>query len=164
MRQILFVAFVMAALVACGQNPPPAPAPEAEQIQPFDLHIEIGRYGYMLSQVHDIANPDGGMESSSEDPETPRALARALRETVWEYNIERSRLCARNYLPQASCGPSYNPVWLADPADAEVSLTDLQARANALSEQVLPLWNAICEDARSRVADEEEQRLVCAIE
>lgn len=163
MRQILFVAFVMGALVACGQNPPPAPAPEAEQIQPFDLHIEIGRYGYMLSQVHDIANPDG-LVPSDENPEEPRALARALRETVWEYNIERSRLCARNYLPEASCGPSYNPVWLADPADAEVSLADLKTRADAVGEQVLPLWNAICEDARARVADEEEQRLVCAIE
>jgi hypothetical protein len=163
MRQFVFIALVMAALVACGRQEKAAPAPEAEQIQPFDLHIEIGRYNYMLSQVYSIANPDGE-EPSSENPEEPRALARALRETAWKYNLERSRLCARNYLAEASCGPSYNPVWLADPADAEVSLPDLQARANALSEVVMPFWNAVCEDARSRIADEEEQRLVCAIE
>lgn len=164
MRQFLFIAFVMTALVACGQQEKAAPAPESEQIQPFDLHVEIGRYGYMLSQVHAIANPEDGVEPSSENPEEPRALARALRETAWEYNLERSRLCARNYLAAASCGPSYNPVWLADPADAAVSLADLQTRANDLSEHVMPFWDAVCADARSRVADEDEQRLVCAIE
>jgi nitrous oxide reductase accessory protein NosL len=163
MRQFVFIALVMAALVACGRQEQAAPAPEAQQIQPFDLHIEIGRYGYMLSQVHRIANPDGE-EIASESPEEPRALARALRETAWEYNLERSRLCARAYLAEASCGPSYNPVWLADPADAAVSLEDLQARANALGEVVTPFWNAVCEDARSKITDEEEQRLVCAIE
>lgn len=164
MRQFLFIAFVMGALVACGQNEKAPPAPEAQQIQPFDLHIEIGRYGYMLSQVHGIANPEDGMAPSNENPEEPRALARSLRETAWEYNLERSRLCARNYLAEASCGPSYNPVWLADPADAAVTLADLQARATALGDVVMPFWNAVCEDARSRVTDEEEQRLVCAIE
>ena len=30
------------------------------------------------------------------DPTDPKELARALRETVWQYNVERSELCGEN--------------------------------------------------------------------
>lgn len=162
MRHILFAGLAAAALVGCSRPEPAAPAPEAERVQPFDLHIEIGRYGVMLDQVADIGDRTSAADAA--DPEDPRALARALREAAWDYNLKRSRLCAANFMPEVSCGPAYNPVWLADPADAEVSLEALQGRAQELGERVMPLWNAVCDHARAQVTDEDEQRLVCAIE
>lgn len=161
MRQVILATIAIVALAACGQTETKAPAaPVATQA--FDLHIEIGRYGAMLSQVRGLTAETPAV--AAEDLEQPRALAREIRERAWQYNLDRSRLCGQGILPAASCGPSFNPVWLADPADAELSLAELQTRADALGAEVMPFWNAVCEDARSRVTDEEEKRLVCAIE
>ena len=163
MNRVFTLAFAALALAACGQpETAKAPAPPVQPVA-FDIQIEVGRYGAMLHQIHTIANPDGGETPGDADPSEPKEIARALRETVWEYNLERSKLCARGMLTTASCGPTFNPVWLADPVDATVSLEELQNRANALGDEVMPFWNAVCEDAESRVADEEKQT-VCPME
>jgi hypothetical protein len=150
-------------VAACGQTGEKAKAPEAPAaIEPFDLHIEIGRYGAMLNQVeeHTRARPGTG----EVDPAQPHQLARSLRETVWEYNLARSQLCAKGLFSDVACGPAYEPVWISEPASAEPSLQDLQVRANALGDEVMRLWNAVCADARSRVEDEQEKMYVCPME
>lgn len=162
MHRAMILAFAALALAACGPaETTKAPAPPTQPVA-FDIQIEVGRYGAMLSQIHEITNPEGVVTPDS-DPSEPKAIARALRETVWEYNLERSRLCARGVLATASCGPTYNPIWLADPVDADVGLEELQTRANALGDEVMPFWTAVCEDAESRVPDEEKQT-VCPME
>lgn len=163
-RAAAFV-FALAALAACNQpdavkrEAPTAPA----VIEPFDLHIEIGRYSAMLNQVseHTAEAPAANPQPDVSDP---RELARNLRETVWEYNLIRSRLCARGVQAALSCGAAYNPLWLADPAEATAPLPELQARADALGEEVMRLWNAVCREAEARVADEQEKMYVCAME
>lgn len=147
-------------LAACGQNVQQSPEQSAEPPDPFDLHIEIGRYGVMLSQVESLTRE---REPAAEaDVTDPALLARRLREDVWDYNLTRSRLCAKGLFAEATCGPAYAPVWLAD--DAAPTLPELQARSTAVGEEVMRLWNAVCEDARTREADEDARRYVCAIE
>ncbi len=151
-------------LAACGQGAEKAPPPSSagEAVNAFDLHISIGRFGVMLGHVreHSTGRP-GAPEGEVSDP---RELARALRETVWKLNLERSSLCARGLFAEISCAPAFEPVWISEPASAAPSLQDLSTRADALGEEVMPLWNAVCEDAASRVADAQEKMYVCGIE
>ena len=163
MRHIVFAALSLA-LAACNPQQQSAEAPPApEAIEPFDLNIEIGRYGAMLNQIeeHGMAAPSAMPEPDVGDP---RELARNLRETVWAYNIARSRLCARGVQSALSCGPAYAPLWIGDAGDVEAPLPELKARADALGEDVMRLWNAVCEEAEARVVDEDERRLVCPME
>ncbi len=156
--------FLALALAACGQNADKgAEAPDAlEGPNAFNLQIDIGRQGVMLDQVRDLTVERPG--AAELDPTAPRELARALRETVWQYNLERSRLCAKGLFTEVACGPAYEPVWISEPATAEPTLADIELRATSVGEEVARLSGAVCEDARSRVTDEEERRLVCAIE
>lgn len=150
-------------LAACGEQAGTEPGESrAEAIDPFNLHIEIGRYGAMLSTVEGLT-AETPSAAAEEDVTAPANLARHLRQNVWEYNLLRSRLCARGLFTQQSCGPSYNPVWLADPADAAVSLEEIQARNQAFGEEVSPLWGAVCDAARQGVP-EDEQMAVCPME
>lgn len=156
--------FLALALAGCGQSGGTAPeAPAAEQgVGPLDLHIEIGRYGVMIDQVRELTTARPG--AAEADPAAPRELARALRETVWDYNLERSGLCAKGLFADIACGPAYEPVWMSEPANAEPTLEELQARSAALGEDVMRFWEAVCADARSRVEDQQERMYVCAIE
>jgi hypothetical protein len=148
-------------VAACGQTGQKAPeAPEGPN--PSDLNIEIGRYGAMLTQIEDHTRERPG--ASEVEADDPRDLARRLRETVWEYNLERSRLCAKGLYAELTCGPAYEPVWISEPPTATPSLQDVQTRTNAVGDEVLRLWNAVCEDARSRVRDEQERMYVCPME
>jgi hypothetical protein len=160
-----FRAIVLAAaLAACGQTGekqdevPTAPAGP----DPFTLNIEIGRYGAMLSQVTGHTQQRPG----SAEPEVtePRELARRLRETVWEYNIERSKICAKGLFTEITCTPAYEPVWIAEPPNAEPTLEEIQSRSEAVGREVMALWNAVCEDARTRATSDEERDLACAME
>ncbi|HYD87253.1 MAG TPA: hypothetical protein VEA80_07250 [Vitreimonas sp.] len=150
------------ALAACGQAGQQVGAQEAEAPDPFNLNIEVGRYGVMLDQVENLSSE----APNAAEPEVtdPRDLARRLRETVWQYNLERSSLCARGLYTAVSCGPSYQPVWIGEPADASPSLEELQTRSNALGEEVMRFWDAVCEEARAAEADAEARQYVCAIE
>jgi hypothetical protein len=152
------------ALAACGQTGeqqaevPTGPAGP----DPFTLSIEVGRYRAMLSQVATHTEERPG----SAEPEVTetRDLARRLRETVWEYNLERSKNCAKGLFTEITCTPAYEPVWIAEPPTAEPTLEEIQTRADAVGVEVMRLWDAICEDARTRATTEEERQLACAME
>lgn len=158
---ILALALALAACGQTGEAPPPA-APEGAAPDPFDLNIEIGRYGVMLSHVHNLTFERPG--AAEAEPTDPHQLARSLRETVWEYNLERSRLCAKGLFTDVACGPAYEPVWISEAATAAPTLEEIQSRSTALGEEVMRFWNAVCEDARTRETDEQAKMYVCAIE
>lgn len=147
-------------LAACGQAGDTKGGGGQSQ-DPFDLNIEIGRYGAMLSQVQDHTRERGNAEPAVTDP---NELARRLRETVWEYNLERSRLCAKQLYMELTCGPPYAPVWMSEPDAAAPSLEDLQTRSSAVGDEVMRLWNAVCADARAQTENEQERMYVCPME
>lgn len=159
-------ALVLALCVgACGQiggEKADAPPQPGEAANPADLNIEIGRYGVMLDHVTAQTNERPG--AAEENVEDPRVLARRLRETVWEYNLERSRLCAKGLYAEVTCGPALVPVWISEPDTATPSVEDLQIRSAGVGAEVMRLWDAVCEDSRSRVEDEQERMLVCPME
>jgi hypothetical protein len=151
------------ALAACGQTGEKGPAAPATPgaPDPFELSIEIGRAGAMLSTVESLTEERPG--AAEAESTAPTELARSLRETVWEYNVQRSELCAKGLFTEVACGPAYEPVWISEPADAAPTLEEIQTRARAVHEEVQRLWGAVCDDARSRVP-EDEQMAVCPME
>ena len=160
-----FRAIVLAlALAACGQagekqaEVPTGPAGP----DPATLNIEIGRYGAMLGQVTGHTEERPG----SAEPEVtePRDLARRLRETVWRYNIERSEICAKGLFTEITCTPAYEPVWISEPPTAVPTLEEIQTRSDAVGQEVMTLWDAVCEDARTRATSDEERQVACAME
>lgn len=137
------------ALAACGQaqQAPEGPAAPAGP-DPGVMNIEIGRYGAMLDQVSALS--EGRPGAVEIDPTEPRALARRLREVVWAYNLERSRLCGRGLFTDVACGPAFEPVWINEPGDAAPSLEVLAERQTAVDALVIPFWEVVCADARTR--------------
>lgn len=153
------------ALAACGQagDGKGANAPENAASDPFVMQIEIGRYDVMLQQARALTEerPGAGAEA---DPSEPAALARALRHVVWQFNLDRSRLCERGLFTDVACAPAYEPVWISEPASVAPTLEEIRSRSAAVGEEVTRFWDAVCEDARSRETNEEERRHLCAIE
>jgi len=160
-----FLALVFAvALAACGQQDPAkgSDTPASQAAREFDLQIEVRRYDVMLDQVASLTAERPG--AGPIDDNHPRELARNLRETVWQYNITRSQLCSRGLFTEVACGPAYEPVWIAEPSDAAPTLDEVQTRADAVGVETRRLWDAVCEDERTRVTDEADRALVCAME
>lgn len=152
------------ALAACGPQDPAkgSDTPASQAAREFDLQIEMRRYDTMLDQVASLTAERPG--AGPIDDNHPRELARGLRETVWQYNITRSQLCARGLFVEVACGPAYEPVWIAEPADAAPTLDEIQTRAAAVGAETQRLWDAVCEDARTRETDEADRALICPLE
>ena len=149
----------LAALAACK---PPGADTSASHTDPHALQIEIGRYGVMLNQAAELTSTQlGAPDASNEDP---KELARALRESVWRYNIERSQLCARNLYTETSCGPAFEPSWISEPSDARPTPEQLQSRSAEVGQEVQRFWSTICDAARHNEQDQARRRLICAIE
>ncbi|MCR6646376.1 MAG: hypothetical protein NVV62_18595 [Terricaulis sp.] len=145
----LMVCFTLAACGPREEAAPPAPTGP----DPAVMDIEIGRYGAMLDQVEALTmDRPGAVELANTDA---RVLARRLRETVWTYNIQRSRLCGRGLFRDIACGPAFEPVWINEPMDAAPSIEILAERQAAVDALVLPFWNAVCADARTRAVQVE---------
>lgn len=159
LRAVIF-ALALAACGQAGEKGAEAPA-EAEPLNAFDLHIEIGRYGVMVNQVSSLTG-ERDSAAPEADVTAPTEMSRQLRETVWEYNLTRSRLCAKGLFAELACGEVYEPVWIAD--TAAPTLPELKVRADAVGGEVMRFWNAVCEDARARESNEQDRIYVCAIE
>lgn len=150
------------ALAACGQsNTASTTATTAEELTPQTLQIDIGRTEAMISNVRAVTEEMPAV--TDPDPTTLREMARALREAVWEYNLERSRLCGRGLYTQVSCGNAYAPVWIGEAADSEPTLQILNERNEGLRAEVSRFEEAICNDARARVP-ENERMAICPME
>ena len=50
----------------------------------------------------------------------------------------------------AMCGPAFEPVWINEPGDAAPSLEVLAERQTAVDALVIPFWEVVCADARTR--------------
>jgi hypothetical protein len=149
-----------AALAACLLA---APA-QAEPIDPFGLHIEIGRWSVMNGRVRELTFDDQRPAPTVEiDYNDPSVMARALRTEVWEYNALSASLCDEGRFTALTCVRAYNPSWLGEAPNVRPSLAALQTRSNAVGERVMPLWDALCDEARAKVP-EDERMAVCPME
>ena len=151
---------VLAAIALAGCKPAAPPKPNQSDAQ--TLQIEIGRYGVMLGQT--AALTAGKPGTGAGDPTEAKELARALRETVWTYNVQRSQLCARNLYADVSCGPALDPVWLTEPVETPPTLIELRQRSREVGEAVQKFWSAVCDDAKRAQTDPAQRGVICVME
>lgn len=151
-------ALLCLALIAAAS----APAAAQTTAEEHNLMIEIGRWEVMLGQIDAYAGAPE--EAGAETSDAGRSMARSLRETVWALNLRRSRLCAAQRFTEVTCTPAYAPSWLSESPSRRVTTYTLEQRSAAVGRALMPLWGAVCEDARANTADEEERMYVCAIE
>jgi hypothetical protein len=140
-------------------------AAQSERVDPHVLSIEIGRWGVMLSQIEDY-RPWADRETETPVQERVR-LAAELREQVWRYNAERTRICSEGAITSASCGASYLPAWLNEAPGAAPTLETLQSRSDEVAKRVGPLWDAACEQMHAHPDERmnaEEQPDICPME
>ncbi len=162
MLKTRFIFIAIAFLAACATAPTSGGPANPEPVDPSALQIDIGRLGVMLSHVEDLTQssptPDVNYES-------PRELARSLRETVWEFNLVKSRLCARQLYVEHTCTPAFHADYLHDAPSVEPPLELTQERAGVVRVRIQQLWDAVCADARQRQGVSVSDRVeVCAIE
>jgi hypothetical protein len=157
MRVFLALLFSVAALGAC--KPPGQSQQTAAHVDPHALEVEIGHYGAMLHQTGELAATQiGAPDASAQDA---KELARGLREAVWQYNIQRSQLCARNLYTETTCTPPYEPVWISEPPNTRPTPEQLRQRSSEVGQEIQHFWGVICEDARRRTQDQAQRRTIC---
>ena len=164
MRVLLALAISLAALGAC-KPPGQAGQPSGARPDPHALEIQIGRFGAMLHQTGELTSTQvGAPDAGAQDP---KELARGLREAVWQYNIQRSQLCARNLFTETTCTPPYEPVWISEPPNSRPTADQLQQRSAEVGQEIQHFWGVICDDARRRAREQgagADTRAICQIE
>ncbi|MGE0828697.1 MAG: hypothetical protein AB7O04_05015 [Hyphomonadaceae bacterium] len=136
---------------ACATTETAAEAPQvaAEPVDPWVLHIEIGRWGAMLGQTEEhsetLAARQPVRDESSEDT---AVFAARLRQTAFELNAQRIAYCRAGLVTEASCVAPFAPAWLTSLDATPPSLDVAQARSNELGEAVMTFWDAVCEAAQ----------------
>ena len=163
---IRFAVLALVLLGACATAPvdPAAAQPASERVDPWALYIDVGRLNVMLSHVDDLTGETADMPGSDPHADSPRNIARALRETVWKYNLTRSQLCARGLYIDISCSAAFAPDWLRDAPTIEPPLQLLEDRAGVVSTRVMQLWDRVCDDAKAHAANDEDRQTICGIE
>lgn len=156
--------FIAGLCLALGLALANCATPPREDEDPFNLHIAIGRWNAMVSQVAHLHRMPQQDYIPDSDLLAPRVLARRLREAVWFYNLQRLQLCAREHLVPETCGPPWQPGWLNDPPEEAPSFRTLARRSADVGERVMPFWHAVCEAARAEEPDEEARREICPME
>ncbi len=140
-------------LFGAGEEPEKARA-QAESATVWELTLNTGRYGVMLDQARTIlklpeptaAGPDAPPVAGESVAER-QALAAQQVQVANEFYADAARACAKKRIPEKlramACQHRAGvPVELRQPAPLDVAA--LSARNEALSNVVMPWWDAAC--------------------
>jgi hypothetical protein len=128
-----------------------------------DWNIESGYSPAILDRLREIIEVQSS-ESRQDVPTPARAWATALRQTVWEYNVESANMCAKGLSTRLSCLPALAPPWLTESPKASPTEKELERRSDWLQEHVGRLWDAACEDFKKSHPDSDDYMGYCSIE
>jgi hypothetical protein len=135
---------------------------EVEEDQ-SDLHIYIGQSSAMIYRLRELIELHSS-ESVQNTPTRARGLATALRQTVWEFNMESANMCAKGLYSEWSCLPALDPPWLTEAQDSSPTEKELERRADWVSERVQRLWDAACGEFKKSHPSPEDYMGYCSIE
>jgi hypothetical protein len=124
---------------------------------------QTGYSSAMLYRLREISE----LQSSGSERDRPvdtRAWATALRQTVWELNVESANMCAKGLYTRQSCLPALDPPWLTEAQDTSPTEKELQRRADWVNAHVQRLWDGVCEDFKKSHPDPDDYMGYCSIE
>jgi len=140
-------------------------AAEQQRVEDDDggWRSETGYASAMLYRLREI-NALQSSESEGRKPVDTRAWATALRQTVWEFNVESANMCARGLYTKRSCLPALDPPWLTETQDTSPTEKELERRADWIFAHVQRLWDGVCEDFKTSHPDPGVYMGYCSIE
>lgn len=157
------------ALAACDglMKSDTAPASQPKRAAPvdheaqFEADIMVGRVEVMQDQTgRGLEILGAGRPAMAEQP-TDRGTFRRLSDAVQRYNDLTKSACAGGVVGTGLCGqPPYLPLWYAGRARPDTTPTGLKNAAQAMQDQMIPLWDDVCAKAKAKTGDEH----FCAIE
>jgi hypothetical protein len=127
------------------------------------LRIEGGYSSAMLYRLRELIEYESAKAGKIASPPA-RALATALRQTVWEYNVESANMCAKGLHTELSCLPALDPPWLTESQHTSPTERELQRRSDWLDARVQALWDGACEDFKKSNPSPEDYMGYCSIE
>jgi len=148
---------VLAVLSGCAAKQPPV-----EEVG-SDMQLEDYRSSVILYRLRELIEVQSS-GARQDAPPAARAWATALRQTVWEYNVESANMCMKGLSTRLSCLPALDPPWLTESANASPTEKELLRRADWLEERVIGLWDAACEEFRKSNPSPENYMGYCSIE
>ena len=157
MTRIATLLLVLTIMSGCAAN-----QPRVEEDDSI-LHYYGFYSGVILDRLRDLIKFPSS-ESQQDERTDARGWAAALRQTVWEYNVESANMCAKSLYTKVSCLPALDPPWLTEPPDKSPTAKELERRADWVMRRVERLWDGACEDFQKSHPDSDDYMEYCSIE
>ena len=128
------------------------------------LRVVAGYADVMLYHLRELVELKTSEAGQDVRVDARRAFASGLRQTVWEYNVESAKICAKGLYTEVSCLPALDPPWLTEAPNRSPTEKELERRVDWVNAHVQRLWDAACEDFKKSHPDPEDYMSYCSIE
>lgn len=142
-----------AALAAC--------ASAREREDPFALEIQTGRLGVMTNQGQSILGEAPAIPEGESDPAARARVANDLRTAIFQLATLKTRACAEGKLEPVLCKKDFAPDWALKSDAATPDWQELSRRIDAATGAIMPVWSALCDQAREKAGPDDE---ICPME
>ncbi len=150
--------------VACAQSDIAAQSSPEQEIDPWVLHIDIGRSGAILSngeKALSLLTGDAASNSyQDENADSRRQDFLERYQNVIEHKNLQAKACAKGLVRPDLCDEPYLPDWLQLPRKTSPSLENLNTWSADLRRKITPLSGDLCEQAMEMTGDPS----LCAVE
>jgi hypothetical protein len=140
-----------------------ATQPRVQEVD-TNLRVVAGYADVMLYHLRELIELKTSESGKDLRFDSRRELASGLRQTVWEYNVESAKICAKGLYTEVSCLPVLNPSWLTEAPNTSPTEKELERRVDWVNAHVQPLWDAACEDFKKSHPEPEAYMPYCSIE
>lgn len=158
MSRIVKLLLVLTILSACA-----AKQPSVQEVD-SNLRVVAGYADVMLYHLRELMELKTSGSPQDVRFDTRRAFASGLRQTVWEYNVESAKICAKGFLTEVSCLPALDPPWLTEAQNGSPTEKELERRVDWVNAHVQRLWDAACENFEKSQPDPLDYMSYCSIE
>ena len=140
-----------------------AKQPEVQEVD-SNLGVVAGYANVMLDHLRELMELETSKSGQDVRFDTRRAFASGLRQTVWEYNVESAKMCAKGLYTEVSCLPALDPPWLTEAQSASPTEKELERRVDWVNAHVQRLWDAACEEFKKSHPEDQGYMSYCSIE
>ena len=127
----------------------------------FAWEIQAGRLGVMTNQGQSLLGEEPPFPPEETDAATRTRIADNVRLAVFDLARLKMRACPEGRLEQALCQRDYAPDWALRADKTPPDWIELQRRIDDASGAIMPIWSALCAQARKNAGPDDE---ICPME